>query len=160
MKYSKMTLKQALEELQSRNIYHNINMGFQQQLQLFDKRVHGKNTYQFVSGKRRRSSTTRYSDEISISSKKRKLNTPRPTSPIKTPKKSTKQVGKQFLIPTPIITETVYSESTTMENIPQSPMIRRSKPLTPRNHSRNVDQENIIPLDELKKVKTDLTTFF
>jgi len=97
---------------------------------------------------------------------------------IKTPKRSTyyeendpvnNSPTRRSLTPTnsietssPIISLTIPRISTdSIEvDVPQSPIIKRSKPLTPRPNMKREDEECLIPIEELKKVKADLLSKF
>jgi len=178
LKYHNISLKEAIDLLQTKGISHILNKGFVNQLSIFEKRVFGKNTYENVTGKRKISSLP--VEQENPSAKKRKLNdlspqliekrhlstenihqapplSPKkmPLSPLKTPKKSVLSNITNQRLPTPYINETCTLQPS--EDFPHSPLIKRSKPLTPRPSS---NPETQIQVEQLKKVRTNLTTLF
>jgi len=78
-----------------------------------------------------------------------------PPSPLRTPKKSVLTNITNQRLPTPFITDMKNLVPT--EDFPQSPMIKRSKPMTPRHN--NTDHENFQE-EQLNKVKTNLSKVF
>jgi len=72
IKYNKFTLKQALDTLKTKGVSNlNLNKGFQNQLMIFEKRVHGKNSFDSTSiGKRKLSSTEPTENYTNLKKKK------------------------------------------------------------------------------------------
>jgi len=69
MKYHKFTLKEAIDNLHKKGISHIFNKGFLNQLTIFEKRVHGKNSIENVSSGKRKIDTI---EQENVSSKKTK----------------------------------------------------------------------------------------